>query len=358
MNAATWESKRWMGIIALVITALVILPGTAHAALPLGDIVFVIDESGSMADDQADVSARVKDISDQLGASLDYTLGLVGFGASSGGNPVIEQTLTSDATQFKAAVDGLTASGGFEPGGAAMSLAMSDAMGYREGAGVCAILISDEDADDPGQLPQAITDAQARGATFYGIVQPGAGATDTHYGPDPGSLAAETGGEVFSILDFRQDATPVLNAVINGCIRAVSGGGDAVDVHPTSCPNPFRLGSRGWYPAAIVGTDSVDVTTIDPGSIRLSGPGGDATPTHWAIEDVTTPYEGTASADDRDGCTTDGADGTLDLTVKFTSSDVQAALGSVQKGDVVLVTLSASTFGGSAISGQDVVWIV
>jgi hypothetical protein len=45
----------------------------------------------------------------------------------------------------------------------------------------------------------------------------------------------------------------------------------AVDVKPTSCPNPLNLTSNGLVPVAILGTADLDVTTIDPASIRLHG---------------------------------------------------------------------------------------
>ncbi|UCF66491.1 MAG: hypothetical protein JSV80_11920 [Acidobacteriota bacterium] len=45
----------------------------------------------------------------------------------------------------------------------------------------------------------------------------------------------------------------------------------ADDVKPGSCPNPVNVTSRGTLPVAILGTADLDVTTIDPDSIRLAG---------------------------------------------------------------------------------------
>jgi PKD repeat protein len=49
---------------------------------PLGDVVFIVDESGSMADDQADIQRNATSIATQLAQKVDFRLGLVGFGAA------------------------------------------------------------------------------------------------------------------------------------------------------------------------------------------------------------------------------------------------------------------------------------
>ncbi len=197
--------------------------------LPRGDIVFIIDESGSMGDDQAEVQARINDVAAQLGFAVDFQFGLVGFGASFGnpyaGAPRIVLPLTNDLVAFEAAVDSMVANGGFEPGFEATIMGMSEPMGFREGAGVCAILITDEDADFSSQAPATRADAvaalNARNAVFLGIVLPGAGNTNNDYGPNVGSLAQATGGAVFSITNFRTNPGPVLAAIVDDCAQAI-----------------------------------------------------------------------------------------------------------------------------------------
>ncbi len=197
--------------------------------LPRGDIVFIIDESGSMGDDQAEVQARITNIAEQLGFAVDFQFGLVGFGASFGnpygGAPRIVLPLTNNLDDFAAAVDSLVANGGFEPGFEATITAMSDPMGFREGAGVCAILISDEDADFSSQAPATRADAlaalNARDAVFLGIVNPNFGNTSNDYGPNVGSLSQATGGAVFSIINFRNNPGPVLAAIVDDCAQAI-----------------------------------------------------------------------------------------------------------------------------------------
>lgn len=206
--------------------------------LPLGDIVFIFDESGSMGDEIMEIKTRLNDIVAQLRVSLDYRLGLVGFGASNHANQEahIHLTLTDDDDTFAAALDELVAYGGFEPAFDAVVLSLSDQMGFRDRAGVCTILITDEDAD-VGEHNQAdaLTALTNRQAVFLGIVNPTSkqayfvepnfsitpNKTDAQFGPEAGSLAAETDGQVFDIRDFRQNSQPVLTAIIQKCVGEI-----------------------------------------------------------------------------------------------------------------------------------------
>jgi len=99
----------------------------------------------------------------------------------------------------------------------------------------------------------------------------------------------------------------------------------SVDIKPTSCPNPINFKSKGVLPVAILGTDEFDVTQIDPASVRLEG----VAPLRWAIEDVATPFVG--DIDDCYDCTTAGQDGYDDLTLKFSTQEIVAALGDVNE---------------------------
>ena len=128
-----------------------------------------------------------------------------------------------------------------------------------------------------------------------------------------------------------------------------------VDIKPTSCPNPLNFKSKGVLPVAILGTDEFDVSEIDPATVELEG----VSPLRWAIEDVATPFDGVPS--DCDDCSTPGPDGYQDLTLKFSTQAVVAALGDVEDGDCVILTLTGNLkedFGGAAIQGEDVVKII
>ena len=71
-------------------------------------------------------------------------------------------------------------------------------------------------------------------------------------------------------------------------------------------------------------------------------------PLRSSIEDVATPASGTAC-----DCSTDDPDGILDLTLKFKSRDLAAAIGPVIHGDVVVLTLMGSLLDGTPFEGSD-----
>ena len=129
----------------------------------------------------------------------------------------------------------------------------------------------------------------------------------------------------------------------------------SVDIKPTSCPNPLNVKSKGVLPVAILGTEELDVTTIDPSTVTLEG----VSPLRWAMEDVATPYTG-----EEEGCcacTEEGADGYMDLTLKFKNQEIVAMLGDVEDGDCIILHLTGNLkeeFGGTAIIGEDVVKII
>jgi DNA repair exonuclease SbcCD ATPase subunit len=214
--------------------------GTEVQDRPGGEIVFIIDESGSMFNDLEEVKRHLVEIVGQLAARVDLRLGLVGFGAFEGhrgtrypGQPHIHLPLSRDIEAFTDALDGLVSGGSLEPGFSAIVLAMSDEMGFRADAATCAILITDEDADVYEQAPEtkaaALEALGRRNAVFLGVVgfegfiDPGFEAAPGDYGPGPDSLADLTGGEVFNIVEFRSDPGPVLSAIMTSCVRRITG---------------------------------------------------------------------------------------------------------------------------------------
>jgi hypothetical protein len=131
----------------------------------------------------------------------------------------------------------------------------------------------------------------------------------------------------------------------------------AVDIKPTSCPNPLNVGSNGVLPVAIVGTQDFDVTHVDPGTVKLIG----VDPLRCSYEDVCTPYYPFLGKETQLSCTEEGPDGFLDLTLKFDMQQVVEALGIVADQDVLVLTLEGKLFdeyGGVPIVGEDVVIIL
>jgi len=132
----------------------------------------------------------------------------------------------------------------------------------------------------------------------------------------------------------------------------------AVDVKPGSCPNPLNARVRGVLPVAIMGTPDFDVTTIDLASIRLAG----VAPLRSSFEDVGTPFMPFTGREDCSlDCNSEGPDGWTDLTLKFDSQEVIAALGGVEHGQCLVLELVGflnEESGGGPIVGEDVVRII
>ena len=74
-------------------------------------------------------------------------------------------------------------------------------------------------------------------------------------------------------------------------------------------------------------------------------------PIRSEIEDAATPFGGIL--EDELSCTTDGADGFDDLTLKFDKQAIIGAIGAVNDGDVVTLTLTGALNDATALSGQD-----
>lgn len=123
------------------------------------------------------------------------------------------------------------------------------------------------------------------------------------------------------------------------------------DIKPQSCPNPLNTKSKGVLPAAILGTDGLDVSEVDPTTLELEG----VAPLRWYLEDVSRPVDPRVDVCD---CTEDTADGFMDLTLKFDNQEIVAALGAVSDGDVLVLTLTGMLLDGTAIEGQDCVAII
>jgi hypothetical protein len=131
----------------------------------------------------------------------------------------------------------------------------------------------------------------------------------------------------------------------------------SVDIRPQSCPNPIYTASKGVLPVAILGTDVLDVTQIDPATVRLN----EVAPLRWSLRDKSTPFVPFVGKENCEDCNELESDGYLDLTLKFNSLEVVAALGGVNDRDCIVLTLTGSLkeeFGGAQIIGEDVVVIL
>jgi hypothetical protein len=105
-----------------------------------------------------------------------------------------------------------------------------------------------------------------------------------------------------------------------------------VDIKPESCPNPLNVKGKGLLPVAILGTSEFDVTQVGSASVTLEG----TSPLRLSVEDSAIPYEPYLGKQGSNDCIEyyldeyGVYDGILDLTLKFDTQEVVAALGEVR----------------------------
>ena len=110
-------------------------------------------------------------------------------------------------------------------------------------------------------------------------------------------------------------------------------------------------------PAAIVGSADFDVLQIDPDTLLLNG----IAPLRWSYEDSATHYLGQGGPSSCFDCVEEGPDGYIDLGMKFDAQSVASLLQEDERGDCVLLTLTAELrpeFDRRALSGEDTLTIV
>lgn len=348
------------------------------------DVAFLIDDTGSMGGAIDNVKAELASILDciVLVSGGDYRLALV----------TIKDNITihDNFAPGNAGIVGPHILGLFAGGGAGAAEASDEALrtvvDTRTKAAADAVPppgnhqnVDFTPAYRPGVLKIAILVTDAPPAGFNDIYTLGVDDVNAHavaldaLGKDIkiSAIFVPTGGDYAGQAAIMKDYADVTGGIYTQTNADGSGTGDAIikiilgcgskeiavnfDAHPTSCPNPLNVGSKGVFPGAILGSSSVDVTKIDPASVKLNG----VPALRWAYEDVATPFVGPLV--DCKSCTTLGADGNLDLTLKWDTQALVAALGAVSDGDCIKVKLTGNLkpeFGGTPIAGADVVRII
>jgi hypothetical protein len=171
--------------------------------------------------------------------------------------------------------------------------------------------------------------------------------SDIQAGPCHSNFTGDLGGLDVLAVDGRNR-----NIIIGGPIGTeIVPGAILADIHPQSCPNPVIVLSKGVLPVAILGTADFDVTQVNPTSVQLEG----IAPLRWSVDDVATPFIG--ALNDAFDCNILGPDGFADLTLKFDNQEILAAVGPVNDGEDLLLTLTGTLFDGSPIKAMDVVVI-
>jgi hypothetical protein len=173
--------------------------------------------------------------------------------------------------------------------------------------------------------------------------------------------------------DYGEGDVPAPNAGFIG-IAAAGGCGLGIkgyprlpadlDIKPGSCPNSFNRSSHGVLPVALLGSDEFEVMQIDLGTVHLArtdGVGGSVAPhegppgPHSVHEDVATPFEGETC-----DCQDAGADGFMDLSMKFKTDDVAGnlLLNDLDAGALVELVVTGSLLDGTPFEATDCIRLV
>jgi hypothetical protein len=147
--------KQFIGAITIATAALT--AQTSYAVTNTqADVVFIVDESGSMSGEQDFLANTITSLNSALGLAnvTDVKYGVIGFGGRPvSGVPNDPPRLVTGLTTVDAAktgIESLITSGGFEDGYDAIKFAF-DNLSFRAGAARNFILVTDENRDDtPG----------------------------------------------------------------------------------------------------------------------------------------------------------------------------------------------------------------
>lgn len=153
-----------------------VTPPQSGGGVRLADVVFIMDNSGSMGEEISAVSDNVFNFVNALSVSrVDFALGLCRFGGyENNGNPIVEDNgiLTTDADHFKNTVwQRNYANGGKEPGYYALAQSAAG-FSFRPGAQKIFIIITDETPDQGGAtLAQTLALLQSNAVTLFALTE-------------------------------------------------------------------------------------------------------------------------------------------------------------------------------------------
>lgn len=255
MNTIAWTR----GLMAVGVGGMAFFAPSA-VAIPV-DIVFIVDHSGSMANDIAQVKARIVDFDGAMVANdIDAQYALVTFGSfvefrqqppfliDNGPGPALRHD-RSDFSSFSQSLNAITTQStiNFETGIDAIILALENVQ-FRANSVRNTILITDEDDDSlPSQRNDADALLSSSNALFNFIGTPGPGGsnnTDSTYG----FLAANHGGTAFRIDAFRAEPGPFFDRFIDTKVQEI------LATVPVTVPEPITavLGAMSltaWWAA-------------------------------------------------------------------------------------------------------------
>lgn len=125
----------------------------------------------------------------------------------------------------------------------------------------------------------------------------------------------------------------------------------SIDIIPRCCPNRLNVKSKGSIEVAVLGKEDFDVTNT--ASATLEG----VAPFDLDLFDTTTPIGTGAGACECIKGRSARPDGFMDLVLYFDAQEIVAALGSVNDGDVVELTMTGELADGTPIDGKDCIVI-
>lgn len=221
--------------------------GTSAQAVILTDVIFIVDESGSMGTVQANLRNNIGLFASTLTGTglVSAQYGLVGYGNSSV-KPRMLSNLTSDTTAFASAAQGLLINGGTEPGYTASAFALNELdnqaplFNFRSNAVKNLIIFTDEPHNGTSLsygtvggvtvslsiIDQLLTDNSA----LFNAVLSGT-STNISYS----SLATNHGGQVFALSGLNtNDQTVVQNFVTTFAAAKLQETLDFCDLNPTA----------------------------------------------------------------------------------------------------------------------------
>ncbi len=180
-------------------TETVIPPGIG-VGVRKADIIFIMDNSGSLGDEQAQVETNMINFVDSLvAAGVNAAFGLCRFGFSGNDRINIEDggVLTTDVDYFKNTVWARNVTNGYREQGWEAMYESAITFQYRPNAQRIFILITDEDNDAGAYSKQETIDKlQDSTITLYALID--------NYGSsisDYGDIADSTGGKYFDVED-------------------------------------------------------------------------------------------------------------------------------------------------------------
>ena len=260
---------------------------------PAGDVMFLVDESGSMEASQAAVRTNLGFISSQLEASgIDYHVGVAGLAGKAGWMgptpTAIEMPVTTHFGDFGLGVGLLDTAHVGELAIDSVYDSFEPRFGYRPEAAQCVVVVLDETtaAVNTHTVTEAAARLAERDAVLFAIMQytdtGAATATANQARAELTALAAGSGGQTFDLPAFTADPETVLGAITTACVRRVQERPD-VAVSASDGVDSAASGSAGTYTVTVTNNGlqaatgvTVELTVAGPQTVGTISGGGTA----------------------------------------------------------------------------------